>query len=61
MVKEGAKVSIEELKEYVGEKLSKFKVPVHWYFTDIMPKTATGKVQRRIVAAEMLKPKKAKL
>lgn len=61
VVKEGQTVSIEELKAYVSEKLSKFKVPVHWYFTDIMPKTATGKVQRRIVAEEMLKPKKAKL
>lgn len=25
------------------------------YFTDVMPKTATGKIQRRIVAEEMTK------
>lgn len=33
------------------------------YFTDVMPKTATGKVQRRMVAAEMEKKdgKQAKL
>ncbi|RAL59365.1 hypothetical protein DID88_006855 [Monilinia fructigena] len=30
-------------------------------FTDIMPKTATGKIQRRIVADTMLKQPKAKL
>jgi acyl-coenzyme A synthetase/AMP-(fatty) acid ligase len=33
------------------------------YFTDVMPKTATGKIQRRIVADTMLKQdaRKAKL
>lgn len=32
------------------------------FFTDVMPKTATGKVQRRLVAEAMLKQsQKAKL
>ncbi len=35
---------------------------VQIYFTDIMPKTATGKIQRRIVAETMQKQEsKAKL
>jgi acyl-coenzyme A synthetase/AMP-(fatty) acid ligase len=35
---------------------------VQVYFTDIMPKTATGKIQRRIVAETMQKQDaKAKL
>ncbi|KAJ4302398.1 hypothetical protein N0V88_002542 [Collariella sp. IMI 366227] len=38
-----------------GEKLARFKVPKKVYFTDIMPKTATGKIQRRIVAETMQK------
>merc|ERR1712093_653531 len=41
--------------EKVAEKLAKFKVPKKVYFTDNMPKTATGKVQRRIVAEIMMK------
>lgn len=64
VLKEGKKVTEEELKKFVGEKLSKFKVPVKIWFVDNMPKTATGKIQRRVVAAEMAKkeaPVKAKL
>jgi acyl-coenzyme A synthetase/AMP-(fatty) acid ligase len=31
------------------------------YFTEVMPKTATGKIQRRIVAETMMTAPKAKL
>ncbi|KAL7270654.1 hypothetical protein RUND412_006633 [Rhizina undulata] len=65
VLKEGENVSEEELKKWVGERLAKFKVPTRILFTEYMPKTATGKIQRRIVAEEMLKkekgPAKAKL
>lgn len=55
VLKTGQKVEAEELKKWVSEKLAKFKVPKKVYFTDVMPKTATGKIQRRIVAEEMVK------
>lgn len=55
VLKAGKSVGEGELREWVGTRLSKFKVPEKWYFTEIMPKTATGKVQRRIVAEEMAK------
>ncbi|KAK4162672.1 hypothetical protein QBC43DRAFT_75413 [Cladorrhinum sp. PSN259] len=55
VLKQGQKVDGEELKKWAGEKLAKFKVPKKVYFTDVMPKTATGKIQRRIVAEEMVK------
>lgn len=52
----------EALQAWVAEKLAKFKVPKKVYFTDVMPKTATGKIQRRIVAETMQKQDgKAKL
>lgn len=54
VVKEGKEVSEGELKKWVGDKLSKFKVPVKVWFVQTMPKTATGKIQRRVVAAEMV-------
>jgi acyl-coenzyme A synthetase/AMP-(fatty) acid ligase len=53
VLKSGARLESEELKAWVGERLAKFKVPKKVYFTDVMPKTATGKIQRRIVAEEM--------
>lgn len=60
VLKSGRKVTEEELKNYVGDKLSKFKVPTRIWFTQHMPKTATGKIQRRIVAETMLKGDKPK-
>jgi len=41
----------EELADHVRARLSPFKVPKRFFVTDAIPKTATGKVQRRVVAA----------
>jgi len=41
----------EELADHVRARLAPFKVPKRFFVTDTIPKTATGKVQRRIVAA----------
>jgi len=41
----------DELADHVRARLSPFKVPKRFFVTDAIPKTATGKVQRRIVAA----------
>lgn len=56
--KNGKKATEKELQSYVGEKVSGFKVPTRIFFTDIMPKTATGKIQRRIIAQKFAKPAK---
>jgi len=62
VLKEGKKASEGELKGWLGERVAKFKVPKRVWFTEVMPKTATGKVQRRMVAEEMVKRnQKAKL
>ncbi|CAK7222683.1 hypothetical protein SCUCBS95973_004927 [Sporothrix curviconia] len=62
VLKPGATLAAEELRTWVADKLAKFKVPKKVYFTDVMPKTATGKIQRRIVAETMQKQDgKAKL
>ncbi|KAF4616214.1 hypothetical protein G7Y89_g15192 [Cudoniella acicularis] len=58
VVKSGEKLDEKELRDWVSEKVAKFKVPKKIYFTDNMPKTATGKIQRRIVADTMLKQNK---
>ncbi|KAI2640254.1 AMP-binding enzyme [Xylaria nigripes] len=63
VLKAGKKLTGDELKSWMGEKLAKFKTPKKIYFTEVMPKTATGKIQRRIVAETMQKQEtpKAKL
>ncbi|QIW97392.1 hypothetical protein AMS68_002910 [Peltaster fructicola] len=60
VLKDGKQLTEEELKQYMREKVAKFKVPKRVFFTDIMPKTATGKIQRRNVADAMLSAEKAK-
>ncbi|KAI1875450.1 hypothetical protein JX265_004508 [Neoarthrinium moseri] len=60
VLKPGEKLSQEELRAWMAERVAKFKVPVKIYFTEIMPKTATGKIQRRIVAETMQKQDKPK-
>lgn len=53
-----------DIKDFLKKKLSNFKVPSRIFFTKVMPKTATGKIQRRIIAAKFLieeKTLKAKL
>ncbi|KAL8701841.1 MAG: hypothetical protein Q9224_000308 [Gallowayella concinna] len=55
VLEEGAQVSRDELRQWMATKVAKFKVARQIYFTKVMPKTATGKVQRRKVAEAMLK------
>ncbi|KAF2740664.1 acetyl-CoA synthetase-like protein [Polyplosphaeria fusca] len=63
VLKDGLASNAAELKSWMAERVAKFKLPKKIFFTDIMPKTATGKVQRRLVAEAMLKKEspKAKL
>ncbi|KAH7389570.1 hypothetical protein DE146DRAFT_620155 [Phaeosphaeria sp. MPI-PUGE-AT-0046c] len=55
VVKEGMALNAGELKTWLTDRVAKFKLPKKIFFTDIMPKTATGKIQRRLVAEAMLK------
>ncbi|KAI9278832.1 hypothetical protein BDA99DRAFT_493222 [Phascolomyces articulosus] len=53
-----------ELQAFCQSKLAKFKIPKRIYVTDVMPKTATGKIQRRVVSQTFFKepaPSQAKL
>ncbi|MEW6356857.1 MAG: AMP-binding protein [Planctomycetota bacterium] len=37
----------EELKQFVGKKLSAFKVPDRWTFVESLPQTSVGKIDRK--------------
>ncbi|RKP24486.1 hypothetical protein SYNPS1DRAFT_17153 [Syncephalis pseudoplumigaleata] len=43
----------QRIQAYCRQKLSTFKVPSRLYIMNTIPKTATGKVQRRLVAAKV--------
>ena len=46
-----------DLQRYCREQLADFKVPKKVFVVDTIPRTATGKVQRRHVAAAFAAPK----
>ncbi|KAK6925816.1 AMP-binding enzyme, C-terminal domain [Dillenia turbinata] len=48
--KEGSNVDEDEVQKFCKKNLAIFKVPKKVFITDSVPKTATGKIQRRIVA-----------
>ncbi|KAA8649153.1 hypothetical protein EYZ11_006070 [Aspergillus tanneri] len=57
VVKSGRTATDDELKGWVGSRLAKFKTPKKVWLVAQIPKTATGKIQRRKVAETMLTPK----
>ena len=50
IVKQGQNFSEIELKNYAEEKLAKFKIPKKIFFVNEIPKGATGKLQRNVLA-----------
>ena len=42
----GATPEGEKLREYLGDKLAKYKIPREWVFNDTLPRTPTGKLQK---------------
>ncbi|KAF7508316.1 hypothetical protein GJ744_009461 [Endocarpon pusillum] len=54
VAKEGKQLSEKDIIDFVSSKTAKFKVPKRVWVQKEIPKTATGKVQRRKVADTML-------
>ncbi|KAI9027349.1 hypothetical protein CLU79DRAFT_741481 [Phycomyces nitens] len=54
--KESHRAIERELASYMATKVAKFKVPKRIYVTEHMPKTATGKIQRRVVSETFFRP-----
>ncbi|KAI7750790.1 hypothetical protein M8C21_030732 [Ambrosia artemisiifolia] len=52
--REGSGLDEEEVLRFCKKNLAAFKVPKKVFITDSVPKTATGKIQRRIVAEHFL-------
>ncbi|KAG9136125.1 hypothetical protein Leryth_003747 [Lithospermum erythrorhizon] len=50
----GSSIDEEEVMRFCKKNLAAFKVPKKVFITDHLPKTATGKIQRRIVAEHFL-------
>lgn len=54
VLKDGANLTTNDLDTFARTKLAPFKIPKKFFFADDLPRTATGKIQRRIVAKHFL-------
>lgn len=57
--RDGSALREEEVLAHCRRNLASFKVPKKVFITDDLPKTATGKIQRRIVAQHFVQPASA--
>ncbi|PWZ11701.1 Oxalate--CoA ligase [Zea mays] len=57
--RDGSALREEEVLAHCRRNLASFKVPKKVFITDDLPKTATGKIQRRIVAQHFVQPTSA--
>jgi fatty-acyl-CoA synthase len=46
----GAALSVDDVRDHVRRSLARFKVPRRVVFVDDLPRTATGKVVKRLLA-----------
>lgn len=54
ILKEGSTLDSDQLTAFAKERLAVFKIPKRFFISDDLPRTATGKIQRRIVAKHFL-------
>ncbi|KAI4326971.1 hypothetical protein L6164_019480 [Bauhinia variegata] len=52
--KEGSKIEEWEVLQFCRKNLASFKIPKKVFIADSLPRTATGKIQRRVVAEHFL-------
>lgn len=55
VLNKGAEATEKDIVEHCKKNLAAFKIPKRIFFADELPRTATGKIQRRIVAEHFLK------
>lgn len=55
IVRSGSALTAELIIEHCATRLAKYKVPVSIIFTDTIPRTASGKVQKHLLKAMILK------
>lgn len=52
VLKEGASVTIEELKAFLAERVAKWQIPDRWAFIKEVPKTSVGKFDKKVLRAK---------
>jgi long-chain acyl-CoA synthetase len=61
VLKEGKRVTEEEIKKFCEGKLAKYKIPRSVEFVSSLPKTPSGKIQKSIIRAQYWKNQEVKV
>ena len=58
VLKPGAAITAEELRDYVKGQVAAYKYPRHVWIADALPKGSTGKIQKRdiVIPADLAVP-----
>lgn len=51
VAREGAAVSVDELRDFLTDKVAKWQIPECWTFLDEVPKTSVGKFDKKVLRA----------
>lgn len=49
VVKEGEQVTMEELRDFLADKIAKWQIPERWAVIDEVPKTSVGKFDKKVL------------
>ena len=60
VLKEGRSLSAKEIREFIKDKIADYKIPRRIEIVSLLPKTATGKIQKLKLRAEILAREKLK-
>ena len=52
VLKEGASVTVDELKSFLDGRVAKWWLPERWAFIDAVPKTSVGKFDKKVLRAQ---------
>jgi fatty-acyl-CoA synthase len=55
VLKDGAMMTAEDVVEFLQGKIGKFKIPRYVEFIDVLPRTASGKIKRYLLAKKFRK------
>jgi len=58
--KPGSSLTEPQLTQFLSSRLAAYKLPKRFYFAHELPKTATGKMQRNVVAKHFTQPQQQK-
>ena len=49
MLKPGAGTTVDQLREFLADRVAKWWVPERWSFIDEVPKTSVGKFDKKVL------------